>query len=369
VIHTEHMLLRSLGLALCFSLVATAQPGITVEQVKQFVRSAKEKNQSDRDVAGALRALKLSERLDEHTIEDLRREGAGPKTVAALKELAAKSAELPPPQPAAPKKAYVPPPAPSSEDQGRIIAEVREKALTFTESLPDYICAQQTRRFIDPTGGESWHATDVILARLTYFQHKEDYKLVTVNNNVTTDKAYTSVGGAISQGEFGSMMRGLFDPASNASFQWGAWTTLRGHTSYVFSYAVPLEHSQFTIDWHGGASDQGRKIIAGYHGSIVVDKATEDVLRISLEADNIPPDFPVRQSSEVLEYDLIKIGDREFLLPVSAEFRSLAGHTSTRNLVEFRNYRKFFADTKLTFDDTDAQPANENKPNQPPPKP
>ena len=362
------MPLRSLGLAICFSLVSAAQPGITVEQIKQFVHSAKEKNQSDREVAGALRALKLSERLDQNTIEELRREGAGPKTVAALKELAAKSAELPAAQPAAPKPAYVPPPAPSSEEQGKIIAEVREKALTYTDSLPDYICSQVTRRFIDPTGHESWHATDVILARLTYFEKKEDYKLVTVNNTVATDRPYTSVGGAISTGEFGSMMRGLFDPRSNAEFRWHGWTTLRGHLSYVFSYVVPLEHSQFTIHWHGTAAD-GRIITAGYHGSIVVDKTTDDVLRISLEADNIPPDFPVRQSSEVLDYDIIKIGDRESLLPLTAEFRSLAGHTSSRNLVEFRNYRKFSADTKLTFEDTDAPPPNENKPDQPPPKP
>ncbi len=356
------MFLRSLGLALFFFLVAAAQPGITVEQIKQFVHSAKEQKQSDKDVAGALHALRLSERLDERTIEELRREGAGPKTIAALKELAAKSAELPVPQPAAPKTAYVPPPAPSSEEQGKIMAEVREQALTYTESLPDYICSQVTRRFIDPTGHESWHATDVILARLTYFEKKEDYKLVTVNNTITTDKPYTSVGGAISQGEFGSMLRGLFDPGSNAEFRWQGWTILRGHLSYVFSYVVPLEHSQFTIDWHPTASDKGRTITAGYHGSIVVDKATSHVLRISLEADNIPPDFPVRQSSEVLDYDLIKIGDRESLLPLTAEFRSLAGHTSARNLVEFRNYRKFSADAKISFDDTDAPPAKESKP-------
>jgi len=363
------MLLRSLGLALFFSLAAAAQPGVTVEQIKQFVHSAKEKNQSDKDVAGALRALKLSERLDERTVEELRREGAGPKTVAALKELAAKSAELPAAQPPAPKPAYVPPPAPSSEEQGKVIAEVREKALTYVESLPDYICSQVTRRFVDPTGHESWHPTDVILARLTYFEKKEDYKLVTVNNTVATDRPYTSVGGAISQGEFGSMMRGLFDPRSDAEFRWQGWTTLRGHVSYVFSYVVPLEHSQFTIDWRGTSRDQGRIITAGYHGSIVVDKATSQVLRISLEADNIPRDFPVRRSSEVLDYDLIKIGDRESLLPVAAEFRSLAGHRSARNLVEFRNYRKFSADANISFEDADTPQADPSKPNEQSPKP
>jgi hypothetical protein len=363
------MPLRSLVAALVFSLAASAEPGVTVEKIKEFVHSAIEQQLPDKDVAAALRALKLSERLDERTIEELRREGARPKTVAALKELAAKSAGLPAPQPEAPKRAYVPPPPPPSEEQGKIIEDARETAMTYTESLPDYICSQLTRRFIDPTGHESWHATDVILARLTYFEHKEDYKLITVNNSVTTDKEYTSVGGAISQGEFGSMMRGLFDPRSNAEFRWHGWTTLRGHVSYVFSYVVPQEHSQFTIDYHGTASDKGWTITAGYHGSIVIDKVTNRVLRISLDADNIPPDFPVHQSSEVLDYDFVQISDHEFLLPVAAEFRSVAHHTSARNLVEFRNYRKFSTDTKFSFDDADAPPAADSKPSEQVPKP
>ncbi len=361
-------MLRSLSVALVLSFAASAQPGVTVEQVKQFIHSAIEKQQPDKDVAAAIRILKLSERLDEGTIEELRRQGARLKTIEALKELAAKSAGLPAAQPPASKPAYVPPPPPSSEEQSRIIDDVRANALTYTDSLPDYICSQVTRRFIDPTGHESWHATDVILAKLTYFEHKEDYKLITVNNTVTTDKPYTSVGGAISQGEFGSMMRGLFDPQSNADFRWHGWTTLRGHVSYVFSYVVPLDHSQYTIEYHETTTDKGWKITAAYHGSIVVDKATNRVLRIRLEAENIPADFPVRQSTEVLDYDFIKISDQEFLLPVAAEFRSLAGHTSARNLVEFRNYRKFSTDTKFSFEDADAPPATENKANEQIPK-
>ncbi len=363
------MPLRWAVAALVFSIALFAQQAVTVEKVKEFVHTAIEQQLPDKDVANALRSLKLSERLDDRTIEELRREGARPKTVAALKELAEKSADLPEPHPPAPRKVYVAPPPPSPDEQARIIEDAREKALAYTESLPDYICSQLTRRFIDPTGHESWHATDVILARLTYFEHKEDYKLITVNNNLVTDKAYTSVGGAISQGEFGSMMRGLFDPKSNAAFRWDSWTTLRGHVSYVFSYSVPLEHSQYTIEYHSTAADQGRKITAAYHGSIVVDQPTGRVLRIGLEADNIPPDFPVRQSSEVLDYDFVKISDHDFLLPVAAEFRSLAGHTSARNLVEFRNYRKFSAEANISFDDTDATPAPENTPNQQTPKP
>ena len=70
-----------------------------------------------------------------------------------------------------------------------------------------------------------------------------------MNNNIVTDKAYTSVGGAISQGEFGSMMREIFDPKSSTEFSWERWATLREHDTYVFAYRVPppLHNTQFTI--------------------------------------------------------------------------------------------------------------------------
>ena len=72
----QHVPLRLFGAVMAVCLGISAQSGVTIQQV-----------------AAALRTLKLSERLDERTVEELQGEGAGPKTVAALKELAARSAE------------------------------------------------------------------------------------------------------------------------------------------------------------------------------------------------------------------------------------------------------------------------------------
>jgi hypothetical protein len=234
--------------------------------------------------------------------------------------------------------------------------------MNYSHSFPNYICAQVTRRFYDPAGNEEWHLADIILARLTYFEQKEDYKLITVNNNVVTDKAYTSVGGAISQGEFGSMMREIFDPKSNTEFSWERWATLRGHDTYVFAYRVPLASSQYTIHYQGRVSDKGQTLLVGYHGSVFIDRRTTAVTRITLEADDIPAGFPVHRAKELLDYDFVKISDQEFLLPLTAEFRSFVDTTATKNNVEFRNYRKFSADTSVNFDDPEAQPLlNEDK--------
>ena len=50
--------------------------------------------QPDKQVAETLRHFKMVEKLDDRTIEELQSLGAGPKTVAALKELGDASAQF-----------------------------------------------------------------------------------------------------------------------------------------------------------------------------------------------------------------------------------------------------------------------------------
>jgi hypothetical protein len=363
------MQLRLTAAAALLCVGVWAQPGVSVAQIKEFLQSAKQLKQQDKDVAATLRTMRLKERLDARTIEELQGEGAGPKTIAALRELATASASLPVARPPAPKPEYVPPPPPSSEQQAKILDAVREYANNYTKTLPDFICAQVTRREYDPSGTETWHPADVILTRLSYFDQKEDYKVVSINNHVVTDKAFTSVGGAISQGEFGSMMREIFDRNSHTEFSWERWTKLRKRMAYVFSYQVPLAYSQYTIHYQAESQDKGQTVTAGYHGSIFIDKETNTVLRIDLNADSIPPSFPVQQAKTLLDYDFQTIGDREFLLPMRADVRMRASKFLTKNEVEFRNYRKFSADTTLKFDEELPAPLPESKTKeQPPPK-
>src|SRR5207245_3410040 len=143
---------------------------------------------------------------------ELQGEGIGPKTVQALRDLSEASASLPaaPPPAAPPPKPVIPPP--SAAEQKRVLAAATEYALNYTKKLPDFICSQVTRRYVDPTGKEVWRPQDTILERLSYFEQHEDYKVVMVNDR-PTDIAHEKLGGsATSSGEFGSIMKEVFDP-------------------------------------------------------------------------------------------------------------------------------------------------------------
>ncbi len=345
-----------------FALWLPAQNRLTAEQVVKFIRSAIALKQSDKEVANYLRKQAMSERLDDRTIEELQGLGAGPKTVEVLNALRDASKSLPgaerPAVQETPAPAPIPPPSP--EDQRKIVAQAREFALGYTKGLPNFICTQVTRRYIDPSGLEFWRQQDTLTARLSYFEQKENYKLVLVNNRaITTDVPYMSVGGAVSTGEFGSMMKELFEPETNADFRWERWGKLRGRIAHVFTYRVAQARSQWHVTY-----ENTNDIVPGYHGLLYVDRDTNMVLRITLEAD-LPVSFPIQEVTDTLDYDLAPIGTQEYMLPLKAVVRTRQGKLLAKNDVEFRMYRRFTAEAEIKFDTPDPLP-EENTTEQPP---
>ena len=338
------MFYRLLTAALAVCLSAAAQQTLTVDQLVSFIRSSIQMKQPDKQVAQFLSRAKLSQKLDSRTVEELQGEGAGPKTVEALRTLIERSTGLPAPPPRVAEVKPAPIPPPSSEEQATILNEVREWALNYTSNLPDFICTKVIRRYGDPRGGESWILMDTLTARLSYYEQKEENKLILVNNQMTTQE-YGRLGGATSTGEFGSMMRDVFLPATQTRFEWDHWGTLRGRRSLVFKYRV----SQLASNWHI-EYERKMEIVPAYSGLIYVDRDTHKVLRMTLQAEDIPPSFPVQEARTVLDYDYVDISGRNFLLPLKAEVRMRADGFTNRNDVEFRLYRKFSTESEIKFD-------------------
>jgi hypothetical protein len=337
----EDMLVRAAFFALLV-VFCSAQTVLTIEQLYSFIKSSVQLKHPDKQVAGFLRNMKLKERLDERTIEDLQGYGAGPKTLEALRELAATSAALPAPAPRhSERRSAIPPPSP--DEQERVLAQARETSLNFDKTLPDFICTQVTRRYADPSGLEFWRLMDTLTARLSYFERKEDYKLVMVNNAVV-NLGYEDVGGAIRRGDFGTMLRDVFEEQHKARFQWERWATLRGRRTHVFAYTVPQPFSELTIAW-----ERKEWVKVGYKGLVYVDRETNKVTRIVQEATEIPPSFPISEASTILDYDYVDISGSQYLLPLRAVTRTRAGKLLTKNETEFRLYRKFAAEATLTF--------------------
>jgi hypothetical protein len=327
-------------------LAAAAQGTGSVSGLVAQVRSEIARNRSDNQAAKDLRKVKLSERLDDRTIETLQSEGAGPETVAQLLLLRDRSSTLPAPA----ALAIAEPPAPSPAEQVAIWNAAHDNALSYTASLPDFICSEVVRRYTDPNDKGAWRLADTLVLKLTYFDRQEEYKLLTVNNH-STGLSYEQVGGAITEGEFGSMLAAVFALKSRTNRSWDHWTLLRSRPTHVYAFAIAAANSDYQITSGTTARDEER-VRAGQRGYLYIDSSTRMVVRVTAVTDGLPPDFPVQKVELLLDYGFIDIGGSHYLLPLHSETRLNAPPFQHRNETDFLAYRKFSADTSITYDGT-----------------
>jgi hypothetical protein len=339
------MRFRLITVCLLACAAASAVSQTSVAALVETVREGIRLNHKDAQVAKAVRKLKLAERLDDRTVETLESEGAGPATVAELEQMRDASAYLPPPQTAVIES----PSAPWAGEQERVWEAAREKSLSYTSSLPDFICTETVRRYKDPEGREDWHLADTLMLKLTYFGHKENYQLVSINNH-PTHLSYEETGGAITEGEFGSLLGSVFADSSQTEYRWDHWTTLRQRPAHVYRFRIAVEHSGYQLTF-GTVNGYAAHVSMGQHGYIYVDRETNDVVRIVAESESLPRDFPVKRAASVLDYGFVDVGGHSYLLPLRAVTRLDTLPLEHRNEVQFLDYRKFSSDATVTFGD------------------
>lgn len=337
-------------------LTAAGEQNMTVAQLVMFIRSSVQLKQPDRQVAEYLRKIKLTDKLDDRTIEDLQSLGAGAKTVAALRELAEASSSLAIAPPPPPPPVYVPPPPPDSVEQAKIIDQTREYALNYTKQLPNFICVQVTRRDVDPTGsGNNWYHSDTITARLSY-NGVENYEVILHNDQPVTNANMRQFGGTSSEGEFASMLAEIFEPQTHTEFSWDHWGKLRGRKTYVFAYDVQQEFSHYRVEAEGAQT-----IVPAYRGQVYIDEDTKMVVKIVMKPYDMPSTFPIHDITTSLDYDFETIGDQQYMLPLKSVLTSKRDRQMSKNDIEFRKYRKFGTESSIKFETPDPLPEDQTK--------
>ncbi len=242
--------------------------------------------------------------------------------------------------------AFAAEPKPSREEQARALEAARKAALDYTRTLPDFLCTEVIERSSDATGkGKYWSAVDSLMVLLTYFGRQERYQLLEVNHAPPAG-SYDSLPGATSQGEFGTLLRRVFEPSCAAEFEWRSWSEVRGRRVSVYAYSVSRANSTLSLTYRNG--DESSEMVAGYHGQAYIDPAGGTVVRLTLEADDLGG-FEVSLAGTTLDYDYADIGGRSYLLPLKAETLMRSGEIMTRNVVDFLSYRKFDVDANVQY--------------------
>jgi hypothetical protein len=224
------------------------------------------------------------------------------------------------------------------------IEKARAAAESFSEKLPDYICKEFMTRYAGTSRPVNWRALDVVSMDIVYQDGRERYQNVAVNGKAT-HKEIDQIGGAWSTGEFATVLRDLFSPATAADFRFRRTSSAGGAEARVYDFEV----SQANSHWHVEVASQS--INPAYKGSVWIAPASGRVLRIEMQARQLPREFPMDTVESAVDYENVRIGSAQFLLPVHSENLSCQRGTSncSRIVIDFRNYHKYSADSSVEF--------------------
>jgi hypothetical protein len=228
----------------------------------------------------------------------------------------------------------------------RWIELARQKALDYSETLPDFVCAQTTRRYSATAENGTWLSEDVWEAELSYNQKAERYSQIRLNGRASR-RSLESLGGALSIGEFGSLLRALFLPETQAEFWKEGEEQFQGRAAIVVGFRVSQERSGWTLSFK-----KSHSLRVAYSGRAWIDTSNYQILKISQQTLQLPPTFPIAYSEATTVYSYISVpglDGKHFLLPQTAHLILHERQPPIRslNVINFRNYRKFTADVRL----------------------
>jgi hypothetical protein len=238
----------------------------------------------------------------------------------------------------------VPPPEP--EEIAKLIEDARTRAVSYMDSLPNFMCVEVTNRSVDASGAGNWKHRDTIAELLRYHDKAETHTMLELNGQASTadrDALLKQKNSTLSGGELGGVLKAVFAPSAKANFHWKETDALGSGTVQVFDYEVAKANSMFSVV---GSNDQ--ELMVGFRGQVFVDTATHSVRRISLQAEDLPKGFPTEATVMGVDYDYVSINGQDYLMPVSAELRvRQTHHQAVLNTIEFRDYKKYGSAMKI----------------------
>jgi hypothetical protein len=323
---------------------STNEP-LTLRDLHKMLRESVGRNMTEADLAAYIERFGIAFDPTPDVVSRLRANGAHQHLINAIKREAEKLSA------SAGKVVAI---GPQASDP--FIEETRKVVRDYLDELPDFICQQVIERYYDFEGRGAWDRADKLTYELTYNRKRESYRPINAVGRPITSPI-DKTGGAISTGDFASELAALFDKETKTIFTAAGKERLGTWQTRVYDFRVPKESSKLDVRAEGAPA-----IIVGYSGTVWIDEATKQVLRID-QAVDLPKGYPMTNAERSIEYDINKLRGLEvdFLVPSRVEviIADRQQKKYFRNLVYFKFYQKFETDIKITEDPTPIPP---NKP-------
>jgi len=230
-----------------------------------------------------------------------------------------------------------------------LLARVKAHMRQELARLPNCSCLETVRRDHQPAGG-TMRPLDTIRLEVLYSDRRELYASPG-DRHFSDNQPMDFVGsGFIGNGHFALFLSEVLTE-HGLTYEYQGEELLAGRRLARYTYRVPVNLRGQTVTLVEGSGTVGTK------GAFWADPATYEIVRIAMEAEDIPPSLPLLEYVTSIDYAHTNLNGKDFLLPQSADYRLLkfSGEES-RNHIEFTHCHLYGAESSISFGDRQGFP-------------
>lgn len=253
-----------------------------------------------------------------------------------------------------------PSPTPGQVAAGGPAAAAHDRLATIRALVSDRLaqqvnctCQQSIVRYQRDSRSDPFQPLDTLRLEVALIGDREMFSWPAANGFDTENIRKLIPAGSTSSASFASHARNVF-LSEEAVYSYAGREALPGGACFRYDYTVPVESSNYVLKTRGHSG------VVAARGSFWVDAKTLDVVRLEVNAGEIPQNLGLESVREVMEYARMRIGDREFLLPATAQTSAvLSNGKAVRIEMRLSDCRQYVTESVISFD---AQPAVVSEP-------
>jgi hypothetical protein len=211
-------------------------------------------------------------------------------------------------------------------------------------SLRSFVCDESVNRTRANLRGTKIRKLDTLTARVSFENGREQY--TDVRQNSISRPSMEAVGGAWSEGEFGTLLRQTQELLKGQDVTAHGSVDQNGRPVAVLSFQVSQQDSPWTF------------VVAGqtyrlpFRTEVTVESESGRILTIKRRASHVPAELFISEIAWSVELAPTALQGSTWLLPVRGEFSVAYANSDRveRNTLSFANYRRYGSEVAVRFD-------------------
>lgn len=243
-------------------------------------------------------------------------------------------------------------------DPEAVLDQARKRLQSLTHSLSNYACIETVeRRYYRPveppvcspeaafSANAKLESTDRLRLEVTVSEGREIYSWPGATRFDSRDIDDIIRQGPIGTGSFGTHLLGIFD-TPGVAFHYTAERSHQGHTVLEYQFHVPREASHYRIkvdaQWQA----------MPYEGVFWLNPQSFELERLSITVADVPAETSICALNAELDYQPVRIGTTEALLPSEGQLHiAMQNARTSNNVTTFANCREYVSESALSFDE------------------